>query len=604
MQRPLIRSLIGLMLTASLASAGGPFPLPTDGPAPFRRDRLPIDVDTMTGLSRHMLLIARTLDLESASGRRAAAQSLALAIALDPSNREARELLTGFSEDHASPAQDTSEIEATKARIWQIVSWLESSEAGPDGQALGLCVGDAMVVADPSHPKSEARRGKGDSGEWNGWVPPQAAYEEKLVAKSPDEPAKVEKPMPPAENTEPGIRKQAGAVSTVLWTYDKETDKVILKPMLVSMKAWIEGEEKDQHEFKVRLEDTQEAEFLHQTSNGILAALKDVDDHFPKGGVVSLTIGKGTDYLAIKNRQTLSAAATVLIDSAVSGRDPNATVMGIVQPDGSLKMPPRAWDKLRALSVGPGGRLVLPREAESLLPSILAIEDPAFFMKYEVVLADNLKELLEFSAKGASGELADASLKFAEIREKMGSNPVTQYVANRFVRQRLGEIAQACPDHLSARMLFIQGGGERPSRLPKQILASEIRRALEPMTALPADWNDNLDANLIDATFEKCRALLDPLERYVDIRDRDFYSHAKELLTTVRTLGRVKRTARDNFENGNSNRQATQEAFEVVKTTYSRIRTELSEVANDDEPKDFQRDPGRDRIPERPRPLR
>jgi hypothetical protein len=601
MQRLLIRGLLCFVLAMPFASASGPFPRPGEGPVPFRRDRLPLDVDTMTGLSRHMLLIAKTLGLESAAARHASSQSLALAIALDPANREARELLIGFSQDRPSPVPDATEIESAKARIWQIVSWLENSEAGVDGQALGLCLSDAMASADPSHPKSEAHRGKGDSGEWTGWVPVLASYEEKAITRVPDQ-TTPEEPALPTETQEAGIVRSAAAVSTPLWTYDKDSEKLILKPMVISMKAWIESEEKDQRPFGLRLENTEGGEFLHQTGNGVIAALKTIDDDFSMGGVVSLTIGKGEDYLVSKNRQTLSAATAVLVDSAVSDREPKATVMGIVQPDGSLKMPTRAWDKLRSLSSGPGGRLVLPREAEALLPSVLAIEDPAFFMKYEVVLADNLKELVEYSAKDGSGELAEASVRFAEIRDKMGSNAVTQYVANRYVRQRLGEIAQACPDHLSARMLFIQGGGERPSRLPKQILASEIRRALEPMTELPSDWNDNLDANLIDATHEKCRALLDPLERYVDIRDRDFYSHAKDLLTTVRTLGRVKRTARDSFENGNTNRKATEEAFGIVKASYAKLRAELAEATNDDEPKELQKDGGRDRFPGGPRP--
>ncbi len=603
MQRLLIRGLLSVVLAMPFASASGPFLRPGEGPVPFRRDRLPLDVDTMTGLSRHMLLIAKTLGLESAAARHASAQSLALAIALDPANREARELLIGFSQDRPSPVPDATEIESAKARIWQIVSWLENSEAGVDGQALGLCLSDAMTSADPSHPKSEAHRGKGDSGEWTGWVPALASYEEKAITKVPDQ-TTPEEPALPTETQEAGIVRSAAAVSTPLWTYDKDSEKLILKPMVISMKAWIESQEKDQRPFGLKLENTEGGEFLHQTGNGVIEALKTIDDDLPKGGMVSLTIGKGEDYLVSRNRQTLSAATAVLVDSAVSDREPKATVMGIVQPDGSLKMPTRAWDKLRSLSSGPGGRLVLPREAEALLPSVLAIEDPAFFMKYEVVLADNLKELVEYSAKGGSGELAEASVRFAEIRDKMGSNAVTQYVANRYVRQRLGEIAQACPDHLSARMLFIQGGGERPSRLPKQILASEIRRALEPMTELPSDWNVNLDANLIDATHEKCRALLDPLERYVDIRDRDFYSHAKDLLTTVRTLGRVKRTARDSFENGNTNRKAAEEAFGIVKASYANLRAELAEAANDDEPEELQKAGGRDRFPGGPRPPR
>jgi len=599
MKRLLFRGTLWLILAAAPALAVGPFVSPTET-SPFRRDRLPLDVDTMTSLSRRILLIAKTLETEGAATRRASAQCLALALALDPTNREARETLTLLSDGKSASQPDAAEIEPAKAKIWQILAWLESSEAGSEGQALGACIMDAMTVADPAHPKSQARKGQGEAGKWTGWVADLASFEERVVVNVPDA-NQPKEPLIPAEGPEPRFLRTTAVVSTPLWTFDKESDKVLIRPLQVSMSASIEGEQLDRRGFHVKLESTEDGDSISQTARVILTALKGINDSFPEGGVVSLNVGKGVDYLALKNRQGISAAAAVLVDSAVSGREPNATVLGVVQEDGSLKLPPRAWDKIRVLSDGPGGRLVLPREAEALLPSILAIEDPAFFMKYEVVLADNLKELVEFSAKGGSGELADASVRFGEIREKMGSNQVSQYVANRFVRQRLGEIAQACPDHLSARMLSIQGGGERPTRLPKQILASEIRRALEPMTALPSDLPDNLDAGLCDATYEKCRALLDPLERYVDIRDRDFFGHAKELLTTVRTVGRVKRTARDNHDTGVTNRVATQQAYEAMKSAYSKVRAELAEAANDDEPKDvprdFQKGGMRDRFP-------
>ena len=71
--------------------------LPADvyvGPDPatalFRRDRIPIDTDTMRELSRHLTDLARREMAQEPVQLRATAQLLAIAVRLDPANRPAR----------------------------------------------------------------------------------------------------------------------------------------------------------------------------------------------------------------------------------------------------------------------------------------------------------------------------------------------------------------------------------------------------------------------------------------------------------------------------------------------------------------------------------
>ncbi|MEI7929220.1 MAG: hypothetical protein WCH40_11775, partial [Verrucomicrobiales bacterium] len=405
----MLKGLLCSMLFASMAVAA-PFAAPAEGPIPFRRDRLPMDVDTMAGISRQMSLLAKTLDLEVALNRRAAAQSLALAVALDPSNREARDQLSDLADEKNPAAPDGAEVDRAKTQVWNILSWLEASEAGQDGQALGACLLDVLVILDPANPKSQAGKGRSDPGQWAEWVPALASYEEQVNAKLPN-PTPHESPVPTTEGSDSAIRRKSAEVATPLWTYDKSVDNVLIHPMVISMEAWVDDDEIERRGFDVSLENTENSWLFRKTSRDAMTALKVLDDRFPEGGCVLLTVGKGVDYNEAKNRQTISAATAVLMDAAVSGREPHATVMGIVSENGSLKMPARAWDKLRALSGGSGGRLVLPREAEDMLSSVLVVEDPAFFMKFEVILADNLKELIEFSAKDGENEVSDASAK-------------------------------------------------------------------------------------------------------------------------------------------------------------------------------------------------
>ena len=585
---------MGLVLSASMAmGAAGPFVAPAEGPVPFRRDRVPLDIETMGVLSRSILLMSKSLKLESNIERRTAAQAIALAIALDPSNREARELSSLLVEGNTPAVPEVQEIESAKARVWKILEWLESSESGLDGQMLGGCIKDVIAVTDPSHPQSKAHQGEGDSGEWGGWIPVLASYDESERVK-PTDPNPDEPSDPNNEKKSELLRKDA-VVSTPLWTFDKESDKTVLKSVKISMKASL-SEDDESDEFRIVIEGTEDADSLRSASRPVIAALNQLEGRLPSKGHVSLSVGKGVDYLFQKNHLSISAAAAVLADAAVSGREPAATVMGIVGSDGSLKLPNYAWDHLRALSDGSGGLLVLPRAAEALLPSILAMEDPGFFMKYEVVLADNLKELVEYSAKGGNGPLVDASARFAEIRGKMGTMPVSQYVANRFVRQRLSEISQSCPDHLSSRMLSIQGAGERPTRLPKNILAAEIRRAVEAVSTIVRDWDHELDSSQIEGIFEGCRKRLDPLERYVDTQDREFFGEARDLLTAVRTLARALRT-RDNFDD--SYPHPAQQANDSLKAQYAKLRAKLTETAGDEPVKDSEERRKPDQFPDR-----
>jgi hypothetical protein len=202
---------------------------------------------------------------------------------------------------------------------------------------------------------------------------------------------------------------------------------------------------------------------------------------------------------------------------------------------------PDIWNRLRALSTGPGGRLVIPADAAEWLPSILALEDPEFFLKYDVLLAGNLGELLERTAAAPKGPLAQSLEKMDGIRAKRASLQIGQYLNNRLVRQQLNDVMTGTPFFASAKMLGIQGAGERPTRLPRKLLAFELRRAIEPMKWIFTEAQFQIDLGELDRSYETCRAEIDRLARYVDNSDREFHESARELATTLRTFSRASR---------------------------------------------------------------
>jgi hypothetical protein len=218
--------------------------------------------------------------------------------------------------------------------------------------------------------------------------------------------------------------------------------------------------------------------------------------------------------------------------------------------------------------------------ATSDLPAILAMENPKFFFDYEVVLASNFKELLELSAKEPAEPFATASELFQQIREKIGSQAIGQYVANTYIRRRLADLYQQAPYHASVKMLGIQGAGNRPVQFSRVIFATELRHTLEPL-----DWLlKRPDAELAEADYAKIapsyEAFLEGFERitrYAARSEDDLITKAKELITQVRNLERATRSRGDYYE--------AQLALNVAHVTLMRTYSaffQLLDTASDD----------------------
>ena len=200
---------------------------------------------------------------------------------------------------------------------------------------------------------------------------------------------------------------------------------------------------------------------------------------------------------------------------------------------------------------------MLPAEAASCLPSLLAMAKPGFFLEYEVLLAANFQQLLDLTAKQPDAALATTTAKFRAVRERAESQDLRQYLANRFVRQRLADILQEAPFHESAKMLLLQAAGNRPTWVPRAVLAAELRRALEPMAwimrsedSAPSDTGmpprSSFDAELTSAevaklgpTIDLCRTRVDELDRHADKDERDLLEQTRKVISGIRALERA-----------------------------------------------------------------
>lgn len=569
-----------LLVAALLGSApgslfSGNFAPPAEGPVAFRRDQVPLDADSMSGLSRQLVTMAEGMDTEKDENRRTIAQMLALATALDPGNGKARELISQFKNGNSPASADPWTFEKTLHRVWQSIAWLERPEAGSQGRALATCLLDIMIVADPKNPRVEGLRAEGEHGAWSGWVPELAAYRAVDEIKHPsDEPRSTEDKTAQAK-----IPLAKAQVSAVLWKQvgNDESLKWIQASAPLKMSAeWIPGEEGASRPFSLVIGSNSAGSPVQALSPTLILLFKNQHVRLPAGQRVTIAGDALDRSIQSGKRQSISAAAAVLASAAISGVEPSATIIGTVNESGDFKLPSEFWNQLLALGPGNGGRLVLPTAAADYLPSMLALGKPQFFLDYEVLLASDFQELLVMSAKNPADPLAKASAQFKEIREKSGTQPVGQYVANIFIRRRFTDISQAAPYHFSAKMLIIQGAGNRPSFLPRVVLSAEIRRALEPLDWIVKMESPDLgrsDLEHLNSSYETCRTQLERLSRYNERKDQELVNHAQELLLRVRVL---ERAAKPHGEFSPSY-EGTRDALKALTDSRARLIQELKE---------------------------
>lgn len=562
------------LLPAWLAGSllAGEFAPPAEGPVAFRRDRVPLEADAMAELSRQLATLARGLNAENATDRRGAAQMLALALALDPANSDARGLISRYGNGTHAPDADAAAIERGRSHIWQLIAWLDSPQAGTDGRALAGCLKDVITLSDPKHPQAAALRAAGGHGAWTGWIPPLEAYEKPVEVVMKNEPAQPTQPETPAVVTP---RLAHAEIYSVLWQrIGKQGEGTwSLQPAALEMNAKMQppAEGADQPPpFSIAISNQPELQPLPALAESIRKLLRQQHGQLPRGMRVRITATDLEQSIYNRRHQTISAAVAVLADSAITGRTPQAMVLGVVDQSGTFKTPAGFWDQLRALGKGDGRRLILPASVADSIPSMLALERPEFFFHYEVLLARDFKQLVALATRGPDEPEPPASAKFREIRERAGTGDIRTYLGNSFVKQRLAAVLQEMPDHLSAKMLLLQASGNRPVYVSRAVAAAELRRIVAPIgaTLINAYQDSTYTATNLGDIYDSCRSAVDNLERYVEKNDRPLIADARETVIAVRTLDRASRTRNNAYNNYNNNYNTTFEARKSLNRRY------------------------------------
>lgn len=582
------------------ASVADLFVPPSGKISPFRRDRLPIHDQWIHGLSNDLTTIISGSPYETAEDRRAVAKALALALALDPKNESAGERLSKLIQGEKPASADKDKLERERKNIWNSLNWLSAPEAGRDGNLLASLMGETLAAIYPDDSQAKTYLGKPEHTAWKDWVAELASFKKAPAIEQQPEIKKEEneekappenKPKPEERKFDPkaGVLLDSARIMTLVNLYDREKGLWLPKVVPVSMQATSKPKNedgKDQYGFRLEISGGPNDfwQIQEKVSNPLRDRLSDFLGQAPERAEIKVRLNGEASYPFQKNRGAISGPAFVLAHAALTGSAVDGTVIGEIDKSGKLKLPDYFWRSLMELTEGAGGRLIIPASAEPMFVNLLALEKPDFFLKYEVLVATSLAEYVMLSRKEGSGQQDEIHQKFQIIQEKATDNALGTYLTNKFVRERLQEIVDQAPYHFSAKVLNIYGSVSRPRYLTREALAAEIWRKVDAITEIGKIENiHKINSNQLerlDELYKKMRDDLKDLERYTDSRHTDLLKEAKDLVASVRGLGRE-------FE-GKDERLRKYDEIESARRKMIRANRELleklAEVSGDPRP--------------------
>jgi len=539
----------------------------------FKVEKIPLQVDSMKELSRHLTILARRDQDKSPVQRRGTGQLLALAMRLDPANQDARATDRAMRSNASidTPAKDR--IVRAKARLRFFQRWLANPEAGNDANALAQYITDATRVL------KEDTLNNADTAEWTGVLPPLAKYEStvKIDKKPPPKPpiqtpketpkatpAKLPNPYKIAElkvnmplametvtkyidandgNKEKWRRSYGYAICPVQITLTPENKPISFQ---VKSQLGLNNNEQDAGGLKVALNTLKKRMGSSPANGGAKAALK---------------ITSKAQYSA-KNGSAGAAAVALMLEASRAGKELRNDVhlIAALDKEGNLVLPPNFWQVLGLLREDnvKRGRLIVPRSATAALTQILVFDEPDFFIRWEVFTVGNIEQAVAFAAKDSEPKVTEAADLFLSVRNLAKKSAVTKISVNSAVRKRMSEVEALAPNHLSASALLLQGSGKRPMRLSKLGLAYQLQPIVSDMRSSLAKISlDYPQATPLKVLHESSRKKLDPLERIVSSSEDVLYEKAVELANDARSLySLLKRNARYNSSTNTSKARA------------------------------------------------
>ena len=210
-----------------------------------------------------------------------------------------------------------------------------------------------------------------------------------------------------------------------------------------------------------------------------LVAIRGKNAQFPEG----LRVDYGCDgALGAHERDSTALAAAVLLNSFVTGNalNPQVALIGGIGPGAAVTGAIGVGTRVRTLPESTQLTIGVPLLAEPEVRDLALMGEPEALLRCEIYGLVNLDDAIALASAKRPDALAKAHELFVSVRTACAATPVLTFLKNAKVQQRLAEIIQLAPGHLSAKLLLQTATNKLPGRMTFLTSQQAILKAVKP----------------------------------------------------------------------------------------------------------------------------
>ncbi len=549
-----------LMAGISLGYAQSEYVQPQQNRLMFHVDKLPLSKARCTILSEQLTALVRREHDGSAQQHRLSAQTLMLAIRLNPANQDAQRVNQDLANGIKPAAPD--QVESTKAmfKIQRIMNGLLASEKGSEAHLLAAYMKDVMIAYMPSDPIYAGHQV--DNSRWKGILPalpkpvitdepkPRLTDTEnpKDVGNVVNKPNRGEKP-PVKKDVFTRWKQQQSTLTLPLQVihqegeYDSDGNELVApksRTELVVLDVTVSPKQGSKSSLSLSVTPSVKDDQLSQFK-GMLSSM--MNNRFKKYDAVGININTAVKIHSNSRGQLSLPVCLQLMASANGVKLKKGTmVIGVLYGD-RIRKGYEFWEKFQyiLLDKTKSGRLIVAAEAEPEIIQLIALEKESFFIRNEVLTAGNVQEAAEMLGDSSVPEIKEASDDFAEIQKHIGTKSIGPYAVDKKMRQRLQNIVDKNPNHLSAKMILLRGDATRNKRLERFFIAREANTILNSISWMCGKESYEVGSGYLMKGMKAIDDFDAAYRRLIDTEDRDIGRSLSDVYETLEDLVRMKK---------------------------------------------------------------
>ncbi len=209
------------------------------------------------------------------------------------------------------------------------------------------------------------------------------------------------------------------------------------------------------------------------------ASLIATNPEFPDG--VTLKVAAEGGY-GSHEHDAAAAATAILLESIGTGRalDPGAALLGGVDEKGRITAVQRLATRLRTLEGEPPPVIGVPMVSEVEVRDLALMSELDVLAKQQIISLVTLDDARAISAKVRPEKVEKAFTLFAGVRQAAAASPMATLLKNPKFLQRLKDITDLMPNHLSAKLLLQAATNKVPGRITFATSRQAILKAIKP----------------------------------------------------------------------------------------------------------------------------